>query len=73
MKPQQKALMQQSQKLITNYLNKYLEEVEEVIFAIESEETQEYVNRTILYIEELEYVREEFKQDTTRIIEGGEE
>lgn len=72
MKVQQKALMQQSQKLITNYLNKYLNEVEEVIFAIESDETQEYVERAIIYIDDLEQIRNEFKQDTNRIIEGDE-
>ena len=72
MKVQQKALMQQSQKLITNYLNRYLTEVEEVIFAIESDETQEYVERVILYIDELEQIRDDFKKDTDRIIEGDE-
>ena len=72
MDAQQKAIAQQSQKLIINYLNRYISEVEDVIFAIEKEETQAYVNRTILYIDELEQARENFKLDTTRIIEGDE-
>ena len=72
MNAQQKAIAQQSQKLIINYLNRYINEVEDVIFAIESEETQAYVNRTILYIDELEQARDVFKQDTNRIIEGDE-
>ena len=72
MTPQQKAIAQQSQKLIINYLNKYITEVEDVIFAMENDETQAYVNRTIIYIDELEQARNAFKQDTTRIIEGDE-
>ena len=72
MDAQQKAIAQQAQKLIINYLNRYINEVEDVIFAIEKEETQAYVNRTILYIDELEQARESFKQDTNRIIEGDE-